>query len=313
MTTQRDDALRAELVRAATRSPYGDRMAPRSLVAGAAAIALAGALTGGAVSAVALTAAEPQAPVAITEDDVASVTARGLEIVGTHAELFGTPFIASGRGNLIVELGSVPEGASSIAMAIQCVEVGVITVEINGQEFGSTECSEEYGSSDLGGFASFNDQLAQGNNTIALSGGGNFVLWASWAKQAERPAQSQAQVDALVDGTVTAEEYDAGFDRFASCMAAAGHPLVFIDKSDVVYDYALTSESVSTGTDVQCYEAEFMEIDGSWQIANEDTSESTQILRDCLAHFGVEPAYPAEEVAQQMRDAAIDPRDCPGP
>ena len=312
MTETRDEALRRELVMAATPAPHKERMTPRTLVAGAAAIALASALTGGALSAVALGAGgEQQAPAEITSSDIAAVTARGLELVGTHAELFGTPFIVSGRGNVVVELGPVPEGASSVAFALKCVSEGMIGVAVNGgpQEAWVT-CEDHEGNGRYGGFGTFIDTVTDSANTITLESSANLVLWASWAKQAERPAQSQAQVDALADGVVTAEEYDAGFERFAGCMAAAGHSLSGINKGTTVYSYVMGEAAVSTGTDVQCYEAEFMEIDSSWQIANADTSESTEFLRQCLRDNGIEPAYPAVEVDRQMRESGIDPRDC---
>lgn len=310
----RDEALRAELVRAATPAPYAERMKPRTLIAGAVAIALASALTGGAVSAVTLSGSETEAPSEITSADISAVTARGLELVGTHAELFGTPFIVSGRGNVVVELGPVPEGASSVAFSLTCVSEGKIGVAVNGSPQNAwVECEDDDGDGSYGGFGTFIDQVTDAENTITLESTANLVLWASWAKQAELPAQSQAQLDALADGTVTAEEYDAGFERFASCMAEAGHPLVFIDKSRTVYNYSLTDESVSTGTDVQCYDAEFKDIDIAWQIANEDASESTEILRDCLREHRIEPAYPTEEVVRQLDEAGIDvARDCMG-
>ena len=311
MSTERDEALRRELVSVAAMTPYNQRTKPRTLIAGAAAIALASALTGGAVSAVALGAGETRAPAEITQNDIAAVTARGLDLVGTHAELFGTPFIVSGRGNVVVELGPVPEGASSVAFSLTCVSVGQIAVSVNGgpQEAWVT-CEDEDGDGSYGGFGTFIDRVTDAENTITLESSANLVLWASWAQQATRPAQSQAQVDALADGTVTAEEYDAGFERFAACMAGAGHPLGSIFKGTVIYRYVMSNEAVSTGTDVQCYEAEFMEIDSSWQIANADTSESTEFLRQCLRDNGIEPAYPAVEVDRQMREAGIDPRDC---
>ena len=311
MSTERDEALRRELVSVAAMTPYNQRTKPRTLIAGAAAIALASALTGGAVSAVALGAGETRAPAEITQNDIAAVTARGLDLVGTHAELFGTPFIVSGRGNVVVELGPVPEGASSVAFSLACVSAGRIGVAINGgpQEAWVT-CEDPDGDGSYGGFGTFIDRVTDSENTITLDSTANLVLWASWAKQAEKPAQSQAQVDALADGVVTAEEYDAGFERFASCMAEAGHPLAGIDKGSTIYRYSMAEAAVSTGTDVQCYEAEFMEIDSSWQIANADTSESTEFLRQCLRDNGIEPAYPAVEVDRQMREAGIDPRDC---
>lgn len=272
----RDEALRAELVRAATLAPYAERMKPRTLVAGAVVIALASALTGGAVSAVTLsgsgapTTAE-DAPVEIAPNDLAKVTSQGRDLVEGRATPFGTPFIVSGRGDIVVELGPVPEGASSVAIAVVCLEAGEMTITVNGRADGRAKCElNPYGG--FGGFGSFTDQVTEGDNTIELETTGSFVLWASWAQLVAPPAQSQAQVDALADGTVTAEEYDAGFDRLAACVESAGYPLQAVAKVEPIYHYSLTSESVSSGVFDRCYVAEFMEVDSSWQIANEDTS-----------------------------------------
>lgn len=316
MRTTRDEALRSELVRAATPAPFGERMKPRTLIAGAVAIALASALTGGAVSAVTLggsgapiPAAPVTSPIQPTANDMVKLESLGHDLVQGRADLFGTPFVVSGRGDLVVELGPAPEGASSVAIAVVCLEPGEITTTVNGEKDGRATCElSPYGG--FGSSGSFTDRVTDGDNTIELEATGSIALWASWAKLVESPAQSQAQVDALADGTVTAEEYDAGFDRWAGCMEAAGHPLQMIAKEPPVYLATASPESVSSGVFMRCYVTEFMEVDSAWQLLHEDTSDGTEFLRECLRRNDIEPAYPAEEVHQQLVEAGIDPRDC---
>lgn len=318
MRTTRDEALRAELVQAATPSPYSERMKPRTLIAGAVAIALASALTGGAVSAVTLggsgapipaTTPAVTSPIEPTANDMAKLESQGRDLVQGRAELFGTPFIVSGRGDLVVELGPAPDGASSVAIAVVCLEPGEITTTVNDEAVGRATCElSPYGG--FGGSGGFTERVSDSDTTIKLEATGSIALWASWAKLVEPPAQSQAQVDALADGTVTAEEYDAGFDRWAGCMEAAGHPLQMIAKDPPVYLASASPESVSSGVFMHCYVAEFMEVDTAWQLLNEDTSDGTEFLRECLRRHDIDPAYPAEEVRQQLEDAGIDPREC---
>lgn len=75
---------------------------------------------------------------------------------------------------------------------------------------------------------------------------------------AERSHQQAASLD---DGTVTFEEYEAGFLRFADCMERDGRPIanVEFDASTQLYNY------VYDGVD-DCYERELYALDVTWQL-----------------------------------------------
>jgi len=301
-TSDRTTALRRELVATASAAPYLPRRRIRGVLTAIAAFGLAGALSGGAVSAMALASSSDQSI------DV-SVETMAAQLVGTHAELFGTPFILSGQNTTVIDVGRKPDGATALALALHCVEPGTFEVQIDGRPEFTLGCDEEATKSTNGG-SLFEVSDSPGRHEVTIASDARYVVWVSWADEADDPAQSPAQQQALADGVVTADEYSAGFDRFAACMAEMGSPVIRIDRSGTVYDYSITEDAVSTGLDVQCYVAEFEQIDMDWQIANQDTSASTQILRDCLAARGIEPAYRTEEVVQQLRDAGVDLSAC---
>lgn len=60
-------------------------------------------------------------------------------------------------------------------------------------------------------------------------------------------------------------------------------------KSQTVIQYVIPDAAEVNGTDTQCYDAEFSDVDSMWQVANEDTSETATILRECLVKAGLTP------------------------
>ena len=51
-------------------------------------------------------------------------------------------------------------------------------------------------------------------------------------------------------------------------------------------------------------------MDSTWQGAHEDTSETAQLLRDCLAEHGIEPPQTMEEISAALDDAGLSVEDC---
>ncbi len=123
-------------------------------------------------------------------------------------------------------------------------------------------------------------------------------------------AMSADQTEALSDDSVTADEYQAGFRRFRSCLLDAGFDLGSIDDTRVVIYYTVPDEAVQSGADATCYSREFQNLDMAWQLAHEDTSESTAILRKCLIEHGITPAETTTEMGQQARDGNVDLAEC---
>lgn len=75
--------------------------------------------------------------------------------------------------------------------------------------------------------------------------------------------RSTEQAEALVDDEVTLDEYKAGFERFAECMASDGRPLsdVAFNETTQLYNYSYD------GVD-DCYEQELYALDVSWQLSD---------------------------------------------
>ena len=138
----RDQELRRMLVATSTAEPVRPRRRS-TIMASIAAFALAGALTGGAVSALALS----------TDDQPATVSVKDMRdiVVYDDAQLFGTPFVLSGQGTTTIQLGEAPEGAKQIAVAFHCDDAGTFRVLVDGELQGESRCSEEDTASTNGG------------------------------------------------------------------------------------------------------------------------------------------------------------------
>lgn len=271
----RTAALRGELVATVNATPYlKARFQPRSVMAAIAAFALAGAITGGAISATALSAASTPPPVVADSTVTIDISAMALNFVGTHTELFGTPFILSGYAETVIEMGTRPEGATSIAVTFHCLDAGEFTTAFNGKIDSHMSCNDEdavadkTSSSGMSGHHGVDSDEAQ-TLTIKSDGPSRYMVWASWARKAPAPDPSAAQLAELSDGHVTRGEYDAAFDRFAACMTTAGYPIASTDRTETVIQYSLSGDSVLAGVDTQCYNAEFEQVDIAWQIAHE--------------------------------------------
>jgi hypothetical protein len=283
---RRSDLLRAHLVAtAATQShnPISTQRRwmsrkPAALALGV--FALAGALTGGAVSATAISAARPET-VTLSVNELKA----GLE--GNNALLFGAPVLVSGQGDTVIELGDRPEGASELAFVFHCIDPGTYAWSRDGEAPATTVCTEENspgsGVSDLLGVD------GDGEHTLEVKGDGTgrYAVWAQWSKRPADPPQSTAQVSELADAQVTRDEYERGFQRFVDCMADAGHEVMSINKTEQRIDYVITGESVTDGTDARCYRTEYEALDNIWQTAHADNSETERILRQCFADAGV--------------------------
>ena len=296
--------FRKELVATVEAARYTKpRFAPRSVIAAIAAFALAGAVTGGAISATAI----PTAPDSTLTVDVESM-AQG--IVGTHAQLFGTPVVIAGNGKTLIDLGKSPDGATSIAIALNCVDAGDFTIAINGEIDSTMSCTEEAAESNrehsvgMGGQHTVKGTGRQ-ELTIDSPSSSHYVVWVSWSAEAKEPDASEAQQAEMADGQASREEYVAAFDRFAACMSEAGQPVIGGDKSGTLIDYSTTDAAAISGIDTQCYVAEFQQVDVSWQIANEDSSAGTLMLKACLVAAGITPAPTTAEVVAQVQAAGL--------
>jgi len=265
-STDRMSRLRHELVATvdAARHPR-PRFGPRVVVAAVAAFALAGAATGGAISATAISSSHTT--LSVDADSLA----RTLLSAGTP--LFGTPVVVSGRGATSIELGEPPAGATSIAVALTCLDAGEFAIAIDGEIDSTSSCTPDDTGSSFGFGSSWADQhplRGQGAQTVTVDSGGSsrYAVWVSWSAVEPLPQPSAAQTADLADGAVSRDEYLAAFDRFSTCMTAAGEPLLGIDVTDTPVLYRVSNRSVELGIDTRCYWSQFRLVDAAWQGAH---------------------------------------------
>jgi hypothetical protein len=302
--TDRMTRLRDELVATVNAAPYAKaRFDPRVIVAAFGAFALAGAITGGAISATALSST-PDTTLSVDVDALAR------NILGHSAQLIGTPVILSGSGTSSIDLGERPDDATSISMAFTCLDAGDFTFSVNGTRDSSTSCSADDAGSDFGFGSSAGGQYelrGDGPQTLTISSGGSsrYAVWVSWSSEEPVPETSAVQTAELADGQASRDEYLSAFGRFSTCMSEAGEPLLGVDTSGTLVSYRVSNESVDTGTDARCYEPEFRLVDAMWQEAHEDTSESAVLLRDCVEAAGMAPAETLAENHEKLRAAGL--------
>ncbi|HEX4402507.1 MAG TPA: hypothetical protein VHZ98_14390 [Galbitalea sp.] len=112
----------------------------------------------------------------------------------------------------------------------------------------------------------------------------------------------------MADGKVTADEYQAGFRRYQSCMKKAGWDLIISDSTGYLIKYSFPT--AGTKDDARCYALEFGAIDDAWQLENIDRSDTTNTLRQCLVTAGITPRKTRAEIDDQLAAAGINPQSC---
>ena len=303
MTSNRTAQLRHALVvtaEAASLTPPR-RVGPR-VIAAVAAFALAGGLTGGAV-------AIATAQGAIDEQEIAdSGMISRHNTLDTHAVLIGSDYVVAGSGTTTINVGTMPDGATGLGVAIDCVGDLTYDLSVDGVWIWGGGCDGEPES--VGGTGSIEKVAGDGAHTVTVSGTGSYILWAGWAKEDPTPAPSVEQQAAMADGVVTKEEYVAGFYRYAACIEENGWQISYVDTGSTFIGYTLSGKIDMVAENAQCYVPLFAEIDTAWMLANQDDTFGTIQLQACLRNHGIIPSESAAEVDQQLIDAGIAIEDC---
>jgi hypothetical protein len=263
-TNERDEQLRRLLVATATAAAVTAPKRSCTLISSIVAFAVAGAVTGGAISAAALSSDQPSTPTPTpTSISIEEMTE---QIVHDDTQLFGTPFIIRSTGVTEIDLGPAPAGATSIALAFHCLSAGTFEYTLDGKPIGSSRCTDNDTRYTNGG--GFLQPSEANDHTLRISTGAerSYVIWASWAAPAPKSPPSAAQQEAITDGVATEAEYRAGFDRYSECMSDAGYPVVFIDQTGTIIQYSNRMEAVTSGHEARCYASEFEQLDTAWQL-----------------------------------------------
>jgi len=265
-----------------------------------AALALASAATG-ALSATALAQSTPY--------DAEVATSLALSAARPNSVAIGEPFAVESVGTAIIELGEVPDAATGLAIRTQCMQPGTVNVTLDSTWISSFSCD---GEGPGGGGGAVHPAPGPGSNTLSFVSVDEtgFKAWIVWVKEPTMPQKSAQQVSELADGIVFRDEYLAAFNRFVGCMSAAGYFVAAIDPTALILNYSISEDAVRSGADELCYESQFMGVDAAWQTQNEDSSETTQMLRECLVRQGIEPAEPRVDIDSQLEAAGIDPEAC---
>lgn len=119
---------------------------------------------------------------------------------------------------------------------------------------------------------------------------------------------SEPQSQAMTDGRVTQDEYEAGFRRYSECVAKGGYQVSrgATENNEIQYTVPLAAKKVSDA----CYQKEFANIDTAWQNANIDTSYTAQVLRDCLVSHKITPKQHFLDMEAQVEKARISFEEC---
>ncbi len=131
------------------------------------------------------------------------------------------------------------------------------------------------------------------------------------ARSPIEPSISAQQKNALQDGEISWDEYHAAFNAYQACLIREGYELVNPQVKGDLMDFGVPGGAVDSGVDDRCYDFNWAQVDRVWQIAHEDTSESAQIIANCLRSKLIEPSRTYKENLELLRKNEIEIADCP--
>ncbi|WP_157480300.1 hypothetical protein [Leifsonia sp. Root227] len=272
LAADRDTALRAVLVETSAEEGRRAPRRRRRWMLGVGAFALAGALTGAAITTTAIASADQA-------NRVFRLGAAAEQQVKTHGILLGAPVVADASGTARLALRSAPPGATRLAVSLECFDDGQVVASVAGVSE-TVDCSV-----DTPAVTELSAPVGpQQTVTVAAAAGGRILAWASWMRDRPVPAASAQQNADLSDGRVTHAEYLAAYSRYAGCMAEAGYPMAPVTGAPPFVFYAVPDAAVDAGADGTCYAREFAQVDRAWQSTLSDLDVT------CLAEHGVDGA-----------------------
>ena len=293
--SDRTVALRRELVQAVVShvSPRR-RVVALSLAAFVAGAALTGGVSAAAVSQ--LSSSYTQS----TGEWVLSMARPNSVLVGEVQRLETT-------GDGSIDLGPAPEGATGLAISLGCLEAGEVRIMVDDVFAFSRACDGPTGKGGTGWRPAERERHTLRVSTAATV---SYELWVAWVKSPPLSEMSSQQSLELADGVVSRDEYIAAYSRYIGCMGAAGYDLSAASQTSTVFSYAVPAEAVTDGSDERCYLSQFQGVDAAWQVANEDTSESADVLRACLVANGLPPKPTMAQLLADLEAAGIDLATC---
>ncbi|SEA42197.1 hypothetical protein SAMN04515680_0304 [Leifsonia sp. 21MFCrub1.1] len=76
-------------------------------------------------------------------------------------------------------------------------------------------------------------------------------------------------------------------------------------------DFGVPAAAVDSGDDARCYDHYWGQVDGKWQVAHDDVSETAQWLANCLRSNGITPKEKKADNEELIKANGIDLKDCP--
>ncbi len=311
MSTERSgrtQALREALVATATASGYSQRPRIRTTaITAVSAFALAGALTGGAISSAALTNAAPPSG----QEQRLVVAAASSNVDGTF---LGSPLSLTGQGDKTVDLGKRPSQANALIVSFWCLDSGEYVVAANSFPSHSLECSSSKtafpSTSEPTSFGVPYSESASRTWSVSTASSHRWAVWISWTNLPSQTRESVQQRAEVADGVVTRQEYLDAYSRYQGCLSQAGYPSLQVIGSQTFLDTG-TSGAAATADD-RCYTRELQDVDTLWQSQNPQVAEgySPTVMSYCLTELGQTPAATPEGMLDQLNKLRIDPVDC---
>ena len=274
--TDRDQALRAILVTKADREGRRRPVRRRRWALSIGAFALAGALTGAAITTSAIATADQANRVF----RLGAAAAQHTKALGT---LIGSPVVNDGEDTVGLRLGAPPAGATRVVVAFDCFTDGSVAVTVHGGGVAETDAETVDCALDAPRVLELSaPKGAAATVSLAAAAGSRLLAWASWMRDRPVPSTSAQQEADLSDGRVTHQEYLSAYSRYAGCMAEAGYPMAPVSGTPPYVSYAVPSAAVDAGADGDCYAREFSQVDRAWQSALDAINSA------CLAAHGVD-------------------------
>lgn len=307
-TNDRTDVLRRMLVAKATIEGTARRSRKTTAILAVAAFALAGGLTGGAISAAALTDSSP------SPDQQRALAVQAVASLPAGGELRGDSTVSSGNGDASVTVPRKVRGANALIVSFWCLDTARYTVASDRSAvYGGTCSTDPDRPLNLSRPAAFRAKFAATGThriTIRTSSGSRWSVLVSWATVPGIPRPSAQQEAEIADGTVTRQEYLDAFSRYQGCLAEAGFPSTRVLDSSTEFD--TSNSSAATETVDRCYTRELVGVDTIWQDENPAVAQgfNPTIMRFCLTSIGQTPAATAQGMLDQLTVLDINPVDC---
>lgn len=134
-----------------------------------------------------------------------------------------------------------------------------------------------------------------------------------WAQEAP---MSDAQREDLLDGRVTEADAMAAFERYRSCLRAAGYEPFGIKRDGPFINFSIPAAAVESGVDGPCYASEYAAVDTIWQsVENADVGDERTQLAECVSQLGLDfvassGAATMDEIRAAIQEAGYSVDDC---